>query len=108
MSEHLNIVVWLHHPDVDCFTFGEAAMARLRLGIPGATVTVCQSEARFLAALPGADVAAVWRFEQAWFEPASRLRLLVTPAAGRDYFSVTPPARVRLHYCHFHGAIMKE
>ena len=91
MNQHLNIVVWLNHPEVACFTFDPGARERLTLALPGTAVTVCHHAAEFRQALPGADVAAVWRFEQAWFDEATRLRLLVTPAAGRDYFHVTPP-----------------
>ena len=108
MNNRLTIAVWLRHPEVTCFAFDDRALERLTCGVPGAVVTVCRDEAEFRTVLPRADVAAVWRFKQAWFDEAPRLRLLVTPAAGRDYFCVTPPAGVRMHYGGFHGAIMGE
>lgn len=66
------------------------------------------SQDEFLDELPHADAAAVWRFEQDWFARAPRLRRLATPAAGRDYFRVTPPEQVELTYGTFHGPLMAE
>ncbi|MGI5869311.1 MAG: NAD(P)-dependent oxidoreductase [Kiritimatiellia bacterium] len=104
----MNIVAFLVNRHVAEFSFSEAAAQRLRDRLPGATVVVCRTEAAFLKALPDADVALVWTFQQAWFDLAPRLKVLSTPAAGRDYFQVEPPASVSLQYGAFHGLIMGE
>ncbi len=72
------------------------------------TLTVVSSEADFLQRLPSARAATVWTFRQDWFAHAPDLFDLFTPAAGRDYFHITPPSGTRLHYGHFHGAIIAE
>jgi phosphoglycerate dehydrogenase-like enzyme len=104
----METVVWLTSLGVDCFAFTHANRERLMREVPGLRVTLCATEAEFLAVLPQAEVAIVWRFEQAWFGQALRLRWLVTPAAGRDYFKVVPPAGVGQFYGSFHGRIMGE
>lgn len=104
----MRIVTFLEHPDVPAWTFTQAHAERLRAALPGASVTVCHDEAAFLAALPEATVALVWRFEQAWLERAPHLRHLFTPAAGRDYFRLEPRPGLRITYGSFHGRIMGE
>ena len=95
--------------DVPAFRASDASTARLGslLG-EGWRVAAAHDEASFLQILPEADAAIVWTFRQEWFARAPRLRALCTPAAGRDYFRVTPPPGVELHYGSFHGAIMGE
>lgn len=68
----------------------------------------CSSEEEFLALLPEASAALVWSFRQEWFSRAPRLRRILTPAAGKDYFKIEPPAGVSLEYGSFHGKIMAE
>ncbi|MBQ7666569.1 MAG: hypothetical protein IJS46_01060 [Kiritimatiellae bacterium] len=100
--------VFLESP-VSCFRPSEAQIARLaaRMGA-GWRVVCARTESEFLSSLPRADAAIVWTFRQEWFAAAPALRDLCTPAAGRDYFKVAPPAGVTLRYGTFHGAIMGE
>lgn len=103
--------------EIPCFqpTDAQADAFRRRLadaaslsGAPVPELRLCRSEAAFLAALPTAASVLVWTFRQEWFALAPRLRAILTPAAGRDYFKVTPPPGVALCYGAFHGAIMGE
>ena len=96
--------------DIPCFHAAPEQVGRFaeRLAASGAEAQFCATEAEFLAALPDAWAAVVWTFRQEWFALAPGLRHVCTPAAGRDYFRVTPPAQVMLHYGSFHGAIMAE
>ena len=96
--------------DIPCFHAAPEQVGRLsgRLAACGGEARFCGSEQEFLAELPDAWAAVVWTFRQEWFALAPRLRHVCTPAAGRDYFRVTPPAQVTLHYGSFHGAIMAE
>lgn len=75
---------------------------------PDIEIVNCHTEAEFLANLSDADAVSVWVFKQEWFALAPKLKLLCTPAAGRDYFSVVPPFSVQLKYGSFHGPIMAE
>ncbi len=102
------LTVWLTHTQVPCWHFSEADRTRLQEQLPEYHVVVCADCASFLEQLPGTNIAVAWTFDQEWFARAPNLELLATPAAGRDYFSVTPPDGVRLHYGSFHGELMAE
>jgi len=102
-----SIVVFQEHA-VPCFGIQARHVARLRAEHPEAKVTWCRNETSFLRALPKAQVALTWAFRQAWFDHAPKLRLILTPAAGRDFFPITPPPQVNVKHGTFHGAIMGE
>ncbi|MBO4512644.1 MAG: hypothetical protein J5746_07735 [Victivallales bacterium] len=108
MEKLSNIAVFLQHDVVPSWQISDRQAQRLRDSLPGVAVNVCRSEAAFLEALPQADCTMVWRFKQEWLERASRLKLLSTPAAGRDYFKITPPAGLRMMYGQFHGILISE
>ena len=101
-------VSYITHPDVRGWNLEPRHADRLAEDIPGLQVRICPDEEQFVAALPEADVALVWRFRQEWVPLGHNLRLLATPAAGRDYFAVDLPACVKTSYGQFHGAIMGE
>jgi len=104
----MKVLVWLSHRELPCFEITADQIDRLRGRLPEAEIVVARDEAPFLELLPDARVAVVWRFEQDWIERAAKLEWIITPAAGRDYFHVTPPAHVDLEYCSFHGEIIAE
>jgi phosphoglycerate dehydrogenase-like enzyme len=83
-------------------------LARLRAAFPRAKVTWCRTKASFLRALPEAQVAVTWAFRQEWFARAPQLRRIVSSAAGRDFFALAPPPRVKVRYSTFHGPVMAE
>lgn len=103
-----NIAVFLQHDIVPSWQISDRQAQRLRDSLPGVVVNVCRGEAAFLEALPQADCAMVWRFKQEWLDIAQRLKLLSTPAAGRDYFKITPPPDLRMMYGQFHGILIGE
>lgn len=75
-----------------------------------ASLTVVRSESAFLRALPSATHAICWEFKKGWFDRAPKLRVLATPAAGRELLpsdDEMPPGVVRVNGA-FHGAIMSE
>jgi phosphoglycerate dehydrogenase-like enzyme len=102
------ITLWLTHREVECWNARERHAARLREALPGAVVRLCRDRGEFLNALPDTELAVVWHFEQEWFALAPRLSTVLTPAAGRDFFRVTPPQGVELAYSSFHGRIIAE
>ncbi len=104
------ILVFLENK-VPCFRPTDAQIARFDRILPANAdrpVRVCRNEAEFVSLLPLATAVFVWTFKQEWFALAPGLRHVCTPAAGRDYFRVTPPPEVEMHYGSFHGAIMGE
>ena len=103
-----NIAVNIKHEQVESWNFQERHAEQLRARFPEASVTLCGDDAEFEAALPSADMCLVWRFKQEYFEMAPNLRIVSTPAAGRDYFTVTPPIQVTMLYGQFHGEIIGE
>ncbi len=109
MDDHPETVaVWLTNRQVACWHFTEQNAALLRRELPAAQVVVCADEAQFLAVLPEASAALVWRFDPAWLERAPRLRRLATPAAGHDWLRVPPRPGLQITYGAFHGEIIAE
>ena len=104
------ILIYLQN-DIPCFQPTDEQVRRFDALLPeyaDRPVRVCRSETEFVSLLPEATAVFVWTFRQEWFALAPHLRHLCTPAAGRDYFKVTPPPEVTMHYGSFHGAIMGE
>jgi phosphoglycerate dehydrogenase-like enzyme len=93
---------------VPAFALTAAQAERLRQALPGATVTVHDTEESFARGLADAEMGIGWRFRQAWIDAAPRLRWLATPAAGHDYFQLTLRPGLRLTYGRFQGPLMAE
>ncbi len=108
MNNKKQLIIWLTHDEIECFRFDELSLEVLKSALPNMKITLCKSATEFKNALPKAFAVAVWFFKQEWFSLAPNLRLLITPAAGKDYFKVSAPDNVKLHYCSFHGEIMAE
>ena len=102
------VAIHLIHPSVSCWNFGERHLEKLRTSLPRETFVRCESSTEFLSALPEAEIALVWTFRQEWLDCARRLRWIVTPAAGRDYFRIRAPAGVDIDYGSFQGEVMAE
>lgn len=101
-------LVWLAWPE-DCFRATPADIRFLRTLVPAGARVVCVRTARaFLRALPRATHAFVWNFRPEWFARAPRLRLLATPAAGRELVPTEAPPGVTVHFGGFHGRIISE
>ena len=101
-------LVWLEWPD-KCFRVDAEALRFLKTLVPkGSRVVRARSEASFLRALPKATHAIVWNFKADWFAKAPRLKVLATPAAGRELVPDKGPKGVRIHFGHYHGRIMAE
>ena len=68
-----------------------------------------KSEQAFLKALPSATHAVVWHFNKEWFARAPKLKVLATPAAGRELVAWRDaPKGVKVHFGSFHGPIISE
>ena len=101
-------LVWLEWPE-KCFRMDAETLRCLELSVRGkGRVVRVRSEEAFLRALPQATHALVWNFRSEWFALAPRLRLVATPAAGRELVPETGPRGVKVHFGAFHGEIMAE
>lgn len=103
----MRIVIHLVN-EVRAFQLSSEELALLRAGYPALDFVACASEDEFLRVLPTAHGALVWRFDAAWYERAPLLRLVATPAAGRERVRPDPSGRVRQVHGAFHGQIMAE
>jgi len=104
----VTVVVWLVAKPLAALRLGERQEARLREALPAIDFRFCRSREEFLEALPLADAVAAWIFRQEWLERAPRLRRIVSPTAGAEWFPIQPPPGVVLEFSRFHGRIMAE
>ena len=101
-------VVWLEWPE-RCFRASDEDVRFLKSLVPqGGRVVHARSEEAFLKALPRATHAIVWHFKEEWFARAPRLKVLATPAAGREFLPKAGPNGVKVHFGAFHGPIISE
>lgn len=101
-------LVWLEWSE-ECFRVNDADLDFLRSLVPADSEIVrARSEEDFLSALPRATHAIVWNFKSDWFSLAPKLKVLATPAAGRELVPESGPAGVTIHFGRFHGPIMAE
>jgi len=104
-----NVIVIYLKSSVPCFSVQQRHIQRLRKSLPTAEVVWCRTKQECLDALPRARVVLTLRFRQEWFELAPELQKIGTPAAGRDFFSVTSvPAHIEIKNGTFHGPVMAE
>jgi len=102
-------LIWLEWPE-KCFRADEGDLKLFRSLVPkGSRVVRVKSERAFLKALPTATHAVVWQFRKEWFACARKLKVLATPAAGRELVAWRDaPKGVRVHFGSFHGPIISE
>ena len=102
-------LIWLEWPE-RCFRANDGDLKFFRSLVPkGSRVVRAKSERAFLKALPSATHAVVWHFRKEWYPRAPKLRVLATPAAGRELVAWRDaPAGVKVHFGAFHGPIIAE
>ena len=101
-------IVVFQESTVPFFCMKARHIARLRAAYPKAKVTWCRTAGAFVRELPKAQVAVTWAFRQEWFARAPALRCIISSAAGRDFFPITPPPHVHVRHGTFHGPLMAE
>ena len=102
------ISTYLVHDLVPAWHFTERQALLLRRLLPKTEVRICGSADEFAGSLRDVDAVMAWTFRQEWFTGAKRLKILSTPAAGKDYFTVNPPSGLRMMNGQFHGEIIAE
>ena len=102
-------LIWLEWPE-KCFRANDGDLKLFRSLVPkGSRVVRVKSERAFLKALPSATHAVVWHFKKEWFARAAKLKVLATPAAGRELVAWRDaPKGVKVHFGSFHGPIISE
>jgi D-2-hydroxyacid dehydrogenase (NADP+) len=76
--------------------------------LPNAEIRRFDTEEAFLASLVDADIAVVWKFEEAWLARAPRLQWLVTPAAGAEGLQLSGRPGLDIGHGSFHGPLIGE
>ena len=87
----MKIVAFLNHPTIQEYSFSEENAKHLVERLPHCSLMVCGDEVSFVQELADAEVVLVSEFKQEWVAAAPKLRIISTPAAGRDYFKVDLP-----------------
>jgi len=101
-------LVYLEWPE-KCFRVDAEALRLLRTLVPaGSRIARARDEAHFMKALPGATHVITWHFKREWFALAPKLKVLATPAAGRELVPKDAPEGVTVHFGGFHGALISE
>ncbi len=104
--------VFLTHPHVACWNFQERHKNLLENSIPGAEVKLFFNSREFLSQLSEADTVLVWYFKKDWLAGGLRLKLISTPAAGKDWLDIPEPDEDRsapeIWHGGFHGSMMAE
>lgn len=102
-----SVIVWLEWPEA-CFRATTADIEYLKR-LTRADIAWVKSCEDFLAALPSATHVVTWRFDREWYSLAPGLRLVATPAAGRELVAwQNAPDGVAVHFGKFHGDIISE
>jgi len=102
------MLVYMTHPHVEAWMFRPRHREILLARVPGLDVVMVSRSKEFLERLPEADAVAVWYFKKEWLELAPKLRLIVTPAAGRDWIEPEPGGGLQVWFGGFHGPMIAE
>ena len=101
------ILVFLEWPE-PCFCATADDIEYLK-GLTGGKVVWVRRREDFIKHLPNATHVITWHFEKEWYSLAPHLRLVATPAAGRELIAWRDaPDGVAVHFGKFHGAIIAE
>ena len=107
MGVKKEVLVYLSNSHVKAWNFLPFHRDLLEDSVPGLKVTVCQNLKDFLDQLPEAEMVVVWFFKQKWLEKANNLKLIATPAAGKDWIDLGD-SEINVWYGAFHGAMIAE
>ena len=103
-----NILVYLTHPHVEAWNFRPEHQALLERRVPGLKVEVCLNSKDFKDRLPQFEGAIVWFFKEQWLKSALELKLIATPAAGKDWIEVEAGEGLQVSFGGFHGSLIAE
>lgn len=99
----------VHLPDVSALPGGnQGHIERLAKAVPSLEWKLCKSNDEFSALLPQAAAALVWTFPAKLNPLAGNLKLLSTPAAGKELIRAEPRPGFEMVFGSFHGELMAE
>lgn len=102
------ILVYLTHPEVEAWNFKSRQFNKLQKAFPKLKIVHCPNSKAFLDQLPEAEAVIVWFFKKKWLELAKNLKLIATPAAGKDWIDVPPTNSLDISFGKFHGVLIAE
>jgi len=102
------LLVYMTHPHVDAWVFKPQHRVLLERRLPGVEVVCVTRSGEFLDRLPWAEAVAVWFFKSDWLKQAPNLRLIATPAAGRDWIEPEEAPGLAVWFGGFHGPMIAE
>ena len=102
------LLVYLTHAQVDAWNFNSKHKELLESRLSDTAVKICANSKEFKDNLPETDLAIVWYFKEEWLANAPRLKLIATPAAGKDWIPWQPPENLKLLFGEFHGPMISE
>ena len=108
MAPNPIVTIFITHPYVPAWNFSGKNLKYLQNLLPELNVKICSSPDKFEVELPNTEIALIWYFKQEWLSFAPKLKWIITPAAGRDYFHIPPSSGVDVDYGHFQGELMGE
>ena len=103
-----NILVYLTHPHVEAWNFKPEHKALLERQVPGLKVEVCLNSRDFKERLHESEAVIVWFFKKQWLDSAHELKLIATPAAGKDWIEVEADEDLQISFGGFHGSLIAE
>lgn len=95
---------------VNAFIVNDELVRSLAEKLDNLEILCVRSEAELMRELPGADAVVSWRFPAEWYAAAPKLKVIFTPAAGRDWVAQPPQpdSSIAIHHGTFHGKLMAE
>ncbi len=107
-----HILIWLN-PPIRAFSFDAGHLQSMKHALGSlsdhCTWEIVETEDAMLAALQRAEFVVCWKFKTEWYRLAPQLRMLITPAAGRDWIDPPPSERdITVIHGTFHGLLMRE
>ena len=104
-------LVYLEWPE-QCFRVNAEALRFLRTKVKrGSVIKRVRNDEELLKELPTATHVITWHFKEEWYGVGKRLKVVATPAAGRELVELPADKSVRvpeIHFGHFHGAAIAE
>lgn len=102
------VLVYLTNPHVKAWNFAPRHFEQLNKAIPDSEIIVCSGSKEFLGRLPEAEIVVVWHFKMEWLASAPKLKLIATPAAGKDWIEVKETEQLKISFGGFHGSMIAE
>lgn len=94
--------------DVQAFHFNQDDFSILRRAIPNLDIVVHSDESSLLHQAATVETLLTWEFDATWYPQFTKLKRIMTPAAGRDWVASDPARKVKIDHGAFHGKLLSE